>query len=62
MLAATLGLHGAPPWLMGQVRDLAAGGGSMVLANRFYRFAEWIVVFFAILVATAVWLAIDKPF
>jgi hypothetical protein len=37
-------------------------GASVVLANRLRRFAPWLVVFFAVLVGTAAWLAIDKPF
>jgi hypothetical protein len=34
----------------------------MVLATRFSRFAGPILIFFVLLVATAAWLAIDKPF
>lgn len=61
-LAAKLGLHGAPPWLMGKFVIWLLAGASMVLANRFYKFAGPIVIFFLILVGTAAWLAIDKPF
>ena len=62
MLGAKLGLHSAPPWLMGKFVIWLLAAASMVLANRFYRFAPWIVLFFVALVATAAWLAIDKPF
>jgi hypothetical protein len=61
-LAVKLGLHGAPPWLMGKFIIWLLAGGSMVLASRFSRFAGPILLFFVILVATAAWLAIDKPF
>jgi hypothetical protein len=61
MLAATLGIKSPPPWLYGKFVIWLLVAGSMVLANRFSRFAAWIVVFFVILVATAAWLAIDKP-
>jgi len=61
-LAHALGLHGAPPWLMGKFVIWLLAIGSMVLANRFSRFAGWIVLFFVVLVGTAAWLAIDKPF
>src|SRR5271167_2633288 len=46
MLAHVLGLHGAPPWLMGKFVIWLVAGASMVLANRFSRFAGPIVVFF----------------
>ncbi len=62
MLAHVLGLHGAPPWLMGKFVIWLLAGASMVLANRCFRFAPWIVVFFIALVGTAAWLAIEKPF
>ena len=61
-LAVKLGLHGAPPWLMGLFVIWLLMIGSMVLANRFSRYAAWIVLLFVILIATAAWLAIDKPF
>lgn len=61
-LAEKLGLHGAPPWLMGKFVIWLLAAASMVLANRFYRFAGSIVIFFVILVGTAAWLAIVKPF
>jgi uncharacterized membrane protein SirB2 len=60
-LAGKLGLHGAPPWLMGKFVIWLLAGGSMVLANRFYRFAGPIVIFFVLLVGTAAWLALVKP-
>jgi uncharacterized membrane protein SirB2 len=60
-LAGKLGLHGAPPWLMGKFVIWLLAAASMVLTNRFYRFAGPIVVFFVVLVATATWLAIEKP-
>ena len=62
MLGAKLGLHAPPPWMMGKFVIWLLAGASMVLANRFYRFAPWIVLFFVALVATAAWLAIEKPF
>jgi hypothetical protein len=61
MLAHVLGLHGAPPWLMGKFVIWLLAAASMVLANRFSRFAGPIVVFFIFLVATAAYLAIYKP-
>lgn len=62
MLAAKIGLHGAPPWLMGKFVIWLLAAGSMALANRFYRFAGPIVLFFIVLIATAAWLAVYKPF
>jgi uncharacterized membrane protein SirB2 len=61
MLANLLGYHGATPWLTGKLVIWLLAGGSMVLANRFFRFAPWIVLFFIALVATAAYLAIYKP-
>ncbi len=61
-LAVHLGLKGSPPWLTGKFIIWLIVGGSVVLANRWSRFAPWIVIFFTLLVATAAWLAIDKPF
>jgi hypothetical protein len=60
-LAGKLGLQGAPPWLMGKFVIWLLAAASMVLANRFSRFAGPIVIFFVALVATAAWLAIEKP-
>ena len=62
MLGAAIGLKGATPWMNGLVVIWLLLGASMVLANRFSRFAGPIVVFFIALVATAAWLAIEKPF
>jgi len=62
MLGAAIGLKGATPWMNGLLVIWLLSGASMVLANRFHRFAAWIVVFFTALVAVAAWLAIDKPF
>jgi hypothetical protein len=62
MLGAALGLKGATPWMNGLLVIWLLAGGSMVLANRYYRFAPWIVLFFIALVAVAAWLAIAKPF
>ncbi len=61
MLANVLGFKSPPPWMMGKFVIWLLAGGSMVLANRFYRFAGPIVVFFIALVVTAAWLAIEKP-
>jgi hypothetical protein len=61
MLGAKIGLTGAPPWLTGKFVIWLLAGASMVLANRFYRFAGPIVVFYIFLVATAAYLAIYKP-
>jgi hypothetical protein len=61
-LAAALGLHGAPPWLMGKFVIWLLAIGAMVLANRCSRYGGWVVVLFILLVGTAAWLAIDKPF
>jgi hypothetical protein len=62
MLAAKLGIKSPPPWLNGKLAIWFLVGASVVLANRLRRFAPWLVVFFAVLVGTAAWLAIDKPF
>ena len=61
-LAVKLGLKGAPPWLMGLFVIWLLLIGVMVLANRLSRVAGWVVVLFVVLVGTAAWLAIDKPF
>ncbi len=61
MLGAALGLKGATPWMNGLVVIWLLAGASMVLVNRFHRFAPWIVVFFIVLVAVAGWLATVKP-
>ncbi|HEX4141683.1 MAG TPA: hypothetical protein VHY09_15145 [Candidatus Methylacidiphilales bacterium] len=61
MLASKIGLVGAPPWIMGKFTIWLLAAASMVLANRFSRFAGPIVVFFILLVATAAYLAIYKP-
>lgn len=62
MLAAKLGIKSPPAWLDGKLVIWLLAGSSVVLANRLCRFAPWLVIFFAVLVATAAWLAIDKPF
>ena len=62
MLAAKLGLKSPPPWLYGKFAIWLLAGASIVLVNRLSRFAPWIVIFFAVLVGAAAWLAIDKPF
>lgn len=61
-MAAKLGIHSPPGWLKGKMVIWLLAGGSMVLATRFSRFAGAILIFFILLVATAAWLAIDKPF
>ena len=61
MLGAAIGLKGATPWMNGLLVIWLLAGGSMVLANRFYRFAGPIVLFFIALVATGAYLAIYKP-
>jgi hypothetical protein len=60
-LAGKIGIVGAQPWLIGKFVIWLLAAASMVLANRFSRFAGPIVVFFVALVATAAWLAIYKP-
>ena len=62
MLGAKIGLVGAQPWIIGKFVIWLLAGASMVLANRYSRFAGPIVVFFIALVATAAYLAIYKPF
>jgi hypothetical protein len=54
--------HPAPLWLQAKFGIWLLAGGSMVLATRFSRFAVLILIFFAALIMTAAWLAIDKPF
>jgi hypothetical protein len=61
MLGASLGLKGTTTWMNGLLVIWLLAGASMVLANRFYRFAGPIVVFFIALVAVAARLAIFKP-
>jgi len=61
MMAGALGIHGAQPWLVGLLVIWLLAIGAMVLANRFSQYAGPIVVFFVVLVATAAWLAIEKP-
>lgn len=61
-LVGQLGIHSAPGWLKAKFMIWLLAGGSMVLATRFSRFAGWVLIFFATLVLTAAWLAIDKPF
>lgn len=61
MLGAAIGLKGATPWMNGLLVIWLLVAASMVLANRFSRFAGPIVVFFIALVATAAYLAIYKP-
>ena len=59
-LAGKLGVT-AEPWVAGKGVIWVLAAASIVLANRFSRFAPWIVVFFIALVATAAYLAIYKP-
>jgi hypothetical protein len=61
MLANKIGVEGAQPWLVGKLVIWLLAAASMVLANRFSRFAGPIVVFFIALAATAAYLAIYKP-
>jgi len=59
-LAGKLGVT-AEPWVAGKGVIWLLTAASMILANRFSRFAGPIVVFFIALVATAAYLAIYKP-
>jgi len=59
-LAGKLGVT-AQPWVAGKGVIWVLAAASIVLANRFSRFAGPIVVFFIALVATAGYLAIYKP-
>lgn len=62
-LASTLNvLHSAPGWLKGKLIIWVLVGGSMALATRLSRFTGAVLVVFVLLVLTAAWLAIDKPF
>ena len=61
-LGAKLGLHSPPGWMLAKFAIWLVAGASMALATRLSRYAGAIVIFFALLVATAAWLAIDKPF
>jgi hypothetical protein len=61
-LSFKLGLHPAPLWLKAKVGIWLLAGGAMTLALRFSRFAGVILIFLGLLVLTASWLAIDKPF
>jgi len=59
-LAGKLGVT-AEPWVAGKGVIWVLTAASMILANRFSRFAGPIMVFFIALVATAAYLAIYKP-
>jgi hypothetical protein len=59
-MAGKLGVTGEP-WVAGKFVIWALAAASMVLANRFNRFAGPIVIFFIALVATAAYLAIYRP-
>ena len=59
-LAGKLGVTGEP-WVAGKGVIWVLAAASMVLANRFSKYAGWIVAFFVALVATAAYLAIYKP-
>ncbi len=61
-LGAALGLHSAPGWMMAKFVIWLVVGASMALATRLSRYAVAIILFCTALVATAAWLAIDKPF
>jgi hypothetical protein len=62
-LGAKLGIHSpAPRWLQAKFVIWLLAGGSMALATRLSRYAGLLLVFFALLVCAAAWLAIDKPF
>jgi hypothetical protein len=62
-LAYQLGVREVVPgWLKGKMVIWLLAGGSMVLATRFSRFAGSLLIFFALLVLAAAWLAIEKPF
>jgi hypothetical protein len=55
-------MNPVPGWLKAKFVIWLLAGGAMVLATRFSRFAGFVLIFFAALVLTAAWLAIDKPF
>jgi hypothetical protein len=62
-LAGKLGIVQAPPgWLNAKLVIWLLAAASITLAVRFSRYAGVVLVFFVALVATAAWLAIDKPF
>jgi hypothetical protein len=61
-MGMAMGIHSAPGWMKAKFAVWLLAGGSMVLAVRFSRFANYVVVWFVMLVATAAWLAICKPF
>jgi hypothetical protein len=55
-------LQTAPLWLKGKLVIWLLVGGSMALATRLCRYAAAVMVIWTLLVLTAAWLAIDKPF
>jgi hypothetical protein len=55
-------LHSAPGWLKAKLAIWLVVGGSMALATRLSRFTGAVLLFYVLLVLTAAWLAIDKPF
>ena len=62
-LAAKLGEANPPPgWLKAKLIVWLLAGGGMALATRFSRYTWAVLVFFVLLVLTAAWLAIEKPF
>ncbi len=55
-------MHPVPGWLQGKMFIWLLAGVAMTLATRFSRFAGPILAGYALLVAVAAWLAINKPF
>jgi hypothetical protein len=66
MLVAKSGLMGGghflPGWVLAKLGIWMLAGGATVLASRLSRYAAFVLLIFAVLVAAATWLAIAKPF
>ena len=58
------GMNPLPGWIKAKLGIWLLAGGAMGLAVRFgtSRYASLLLIFFAVLVALAAWLAITKPF
>jgi hypothetical protein len=65
LLAAKSGLMGGgqflPGWVLAKLGIWILAGGATVLASRLSRYTVFVLLFFAVLVAAATWLAIAKP-
>ena len=62
-LALQLGIgRNLPGWIWMKMAIWLMAGGTVILARRFSQYAALLMVYFAVLVALAAWLALYKPF